>query len=69
MEEYRPGGEFGQKCPHCGHYNRFSVRMKFLLEHRVKGDKAKRICSKCGKDFNKEYTKPDVIQTSLSSDT
>jgi len=64
MEDIRPGGEFGQKCPHCGHYNRFSARKKWMLAQRASGN-AKRICSECGKDFNKEYPESDMKQTTF----
>ena len=63
MEDTRPGGEFGQKCPHCGHYNRFSARLKWLRARRA--GTAKRICSKCEKDFDKEYPESKIRQTSL----
>jgi len=64
MEDRRPGGEFGQKCPHCGHYNRFSVRKKWIMARLASG-RAKRICSKCGKNFDKEYPESNIRQTSL----
>lgn len=55
----RPGGEFGEKCPHCGHYNRFSVRKDW---RRGK----KRICNKCGNDTTKAPPLETMKQATLT---